>query len=186
MAVGARVVFVDTLPAFAQASDENSSAESYRVCGPLLEAPMAGVTVVVIRHEKKGGGSLVGRARGSTAYTAQWDVVAGLSRVPKAPGHVRLLEVDGRYGDHRDYVAFDGATFDLVDDPTSPATQALAVLRDSNTALTAAEVADRMKARGCSFGENTVRKALNALVECGDAEDRTLPGTGSPKGYTAT
>src|SRR5690606_2938340 len=76
VAVGAKVVFVDTLPAFAQTSDENSSAESYRIGDPLREAPMVGVTVVVIRHEKKGGGGLVGRARGSTGYTAQWDVVA--------------------------------------------------------------------------------------------------------------
>ena len=185
VAVGAKIVFVDTFPAFADMVDENSAPDAYRVFRPLSAAQDAGITVVIIRHEGKGGGSLIGGARGSTAFTAQVDTIIRLSRVSRAPDNVRLFEVTGRFDMDAVHVAFDGATYDLVDDPASAKVQALNLLRESDDAMTVKEVHAGLRDRGYTFGDTKVREALSDLVDGGHVAERTLPGKGSPKDYRA-
>ena len=185
VATGAKVVFIDTFAAFADMVDENSAPEAYRLFRPLSAAQEHDITVVVIRHERKGGGSLIGGARGSTGFTGQADIIARLSRVSRAPANHRLFEVTGRFDTDEVYVAFDGATYELVDDPTSAKTQTLNLLRKHDEAMTVNEVYSGLQKRGYTFGDTTVRNALSDLVDNGDVEKRSLPGKGSPQGYRA-
>jgi len=98
-AVGARLLIVDTLPAVARlAGDaENSSGHALAAMRPLQETQTPGLAKFIIRHTRKGGGDLVEKGRGSSAFAGGADVLMSISWPKKSGPTVRRLEALGRF-----------------------------------------------------------------------------------------
>lgn len=79
---GADLLVVDTLGQFAglKGDSENSSGDALAAIAPLQVAAAAGLAVIVIRHERKGGGDVGDSGRGSSAFAGAVDIVVALRR----------------------------------------------------------------------------------------------------------
>ena len=97
--IGAKVLFIDTMPAMAGlAGDaENQSGPSLSTLRPLQEAAGTGLAVATIRHTRKAGGGLVDAGRGSSAWAGGVDVIVRIDTVKGARPTVRRLEAIGRF-----------------------------------------------------------------------------------------
>lgn len=87
--IGAKLLVVDTLSQFALASDgldENDAGTAYKILLPLQRALREGITVVLVRHERKGGGGVANAGRGSTAVAGAVDVLVSVSKPTYRPG----------------------------------------------------------------------------------------------------
>lgn len=96
--VGAKLIVVDTLPAWSLAADldENSASDALRAFEPLRTAADAGFAVLTIRHQRKGGGAVVDAGRGSSAYSGITDIV--LAMQPAAGrATARVIEARSRF-----------------------------------------------------------------------------------------
>ncbi len=98
--LGAALLLVDTLPAFAgiRGEAENDAGAALAALEPLQVAAADGLAVVVVRHERKGGGDVGESARGSSAFTGAVDIVLRLARQqnPVRPT-VRVLSALSRF-----------------------------------------------------------------------------------------
>lgn len=114
VAVGARMLVVDTLPQWAgiRGESENQSGPMLRAMEPLQVAAQAeALAVVVLRHDRKAGGEVGDSARGSSAIGGTVDVIlqiqriggrqqslSALSRFDETPDSLTvLLREDGTY-----------------------------------------------------------------------------------------
>jgi hypothetical protein len=98
---GARLLIIDTLPQFAgvKGDAENNTGAALEAMRPLLEAAAAdGLAIIVLRHDRKGGGEVGDSARGSSAFSGAVDVVLQLRRQEGQgrPG-VRVINALSRY-----------------------------------------------------------------------------------------
>lgn len=113
LAVGAELLIVDTLPDWAgiRGDAENNTGDALRAMGPLQDAAAQGLAVLVVRHDRKGGGEIGDSARGASAFGGAVDIILGLRRAD-TPGHEnrRTLLGVGRFDDVPDEL-----TLDLVD-----------------------------------------------------------------------
>lgn len=81
--VGAKLLITDTLPQFAglRGDAENNAGAALEAMEPLqAAASVHGLAVVIVRHERKGGGEVGDSARGSSAFGGSVDVVISLRR----------------------------------------------------------------------------------------------------------
>lgn len=81
--VGARLLVVDTLPAFAGlAGDaENNAGDALEAMEPLLHAAADGLAVLVNRHRRKGlSADIADEGRGSGAFSGAVDVILSIRR----------------------------------------------------------------------------------------------------------
>lgn len=81
--VHARVLVVDTLPAFAglAGETENNAGDALEAMEPLMEAATSGLAVLVNRHRRKGGATdIADEGRGSSAFSGAVDVILTLRR----------------------------------------------------------------------------------------------------------
>jgi hypothetical protein len=80
--LGARLLIVDTIAPFAQlsGSTENDSGHVLEALKPLQAATTTEIAVVIVQHERKGGGEVGEAGRGSTAFAGAADIVLTLSR----------------------------------------------------------------------------------------------------------
>jgi DNA-binding transcriptional ArsR family regulator len=97
-AVGAGVLVIDTFAYFARVTDEQDAAVMGRALRLLQDAAAAGLTVVVVHHDRKGGGEAFESGRGSSAFAGAVDVILNLRRGGARPS-VRELRGEGRYED---------------------------------------------------------------------------------------
>ena len=97
--VGAGILIVDTFIYWARVQDENNSAEMQKALRSLRDAASSGLTVLLIHHDRKGGGNTIESGRGSSAFAGIVDVIHNLRR-PQGHGSktVRELRSEGRYG----------------------------------------------------------------------------------------
>jgi hypothetical protein len=98
LAVGAVLLIVDTISPFAGlAGDrENNAGDALDAVAPLQAAVTRNLAVVLVRHERKGGGDVGEAGRGSTAFTGAVDITASLQRLPGANDRRRVLRISGR------------------------------------------------------------------------------------------
>ncbi len=100
-AYGAHLIVVDTLPHWAQADgdDENNSSTAQRWLAPLIAtAREDNLGVLVVRHDRKSGGSIELSGRGSSAFTALVDNIVRISKPGgHGPSNRRRVEVLGRH-----------------------------------------------------------------------------------------
>lgn len=98
-ALGVRLVVVDTLPQFAlQAGDsENDNAAALEALKPLQLLNPDGVSVIIVRHERKVGGSVAKAGRGATAFAGVVDIMLRIRRRGKAYPSRRIIEARSRF-----------------------------------------------------------------------------------------
>ena len=97
---GPGVLVVDTVGQFSgmTGDQENSSAAALEVLAPLQEVAAQGHAVIVVRHERKGGGAVGEAGRGSSAYTGAADIVMSIRRPEgRAPLTRRVLHALSRF-----------------------------------------------------------------------------------------
>jgi DNA primase len=81
--LGARLIVVDTLPQFAglHGDSENNSGDALQALRALQVAAAArGIAIVIVRHDRKGGGEVGDSGRGSSAFGGAVDIVLSLRR----------------------------------------------------------------------------------------------------------
>ena len=114
--VGARLLVVDTLPSWVRirGDGENHSGQALEAMEPLLNVRAKGLAIVIIRHDRKGGGEIGESARGSNAFGGSIDIICQLRRGDgNTSPTVRVLTAIGRFNDIPsktiiDYNALDG------------------------------------------------------------------------------
>jgi hypothetical protein len=96
--VGARVLIVDTLAKLAgiQGEDENKAGAMLEALEVLQLALSKGITVIIIRHDRKRGGTVVDAGRGSNAIAGDADMIFQLTKPGGAGANVRRLQYEGR------------------------------------------------------------------------------------------
>ncbi|MCS7276629.1 MAG: AAA family ATPase [Dehalococcoidia bacterium] len=159
--------------------DTNDAAEVTRVLTPLIATCRErGKTLVLVHHERKGGGQHGEGISGSHAFLGLVDVALELLRDDKSPNR-RLLRGYGRVVPIRELayeMGEDGSLLALGD----PTALALLAVQERARALLTEEwqtLGDIMAAMGDPKpSDEQVRRALNALVEGGLAERDPPPG----------
>jgi DnaB-like helicase N terminal domain/AAA domain len=78
----AELLVVDTLGQFARLSGdkENNSGDALESMLPIQEAAAAGLGILLVRHERKGGGDVGDSGRGSSAFAGAVDIVLSLRK----------------------------------------------------------------------------------------------------------
>lgn len=108
--VGAGLLVVDTLPQYAglQGDSENQSGAALAAMLPLQLAAGAGLAVVAVRHDRKGGGAVGESGRGSSAYAGAVDIVAQLAKPDgfTRPG-IRHLSTLSRFDESPESLVFE-------------------------------------------------------------------------------
>ncbi len=93
---GCRVVFIDNYALWVgfTGEQENQSGPAMEAMRPVEQMKAAGITVAILTHSRKEGGSIAELARGSGATIGLYDVLASLKgdSVPRR----RVLDVTGR------------------------------------------------------------------------------------------
>jgi hypothetical protein len=97
--VGAKLLIVDTLPQFAglRGDTENNAGDALLAVAPLRAAAQTGLAVIATRHDRKSGGDVGESGRGSSAFTAAFDIVVALRRCEGAVKTRRLLQALSRF-----------------------------------------------------------------------------------------
>jgi bifunctional DNA primase/polymerase-like protein/primase-like protein/AAA domain-containing protein len=97
---GAKLLVIDTLPQFAGlvGDTENNAGDALKALRPLQQAAAEGLGVVIVRHERKSGGSVGDSGRGSSAFAGAVDIVVSV-RKPEGnqPRNVRLIQTLSRF-----------------------------------------------------------------------------------------
>ena len=94
------VLIVDTLSRFWGIKDENSNAEVEQKISPLLDlARDTGCVVILVHHERKGGGDQGRSIRGGSALLGLVDQALMLEHTQGAPTNKRILKTLGRYSE---------------------------------------------------------------------------------------
>jgi len=99
---GAGLLVVDTLPQWAglRGESENDAGAALEAIAPLQAAAGRGLAVLVVRHDRKGGGEVGESARGSTAFGGAVDVILQLRRGGQEErSTVRYLSALSRFPD---------------------------------------------------------------------------------------
>jgi len=105
---GPGLLIVDTLSRFVGVGpdQENDPAVAAVAMEPLLHCARAGMAVLVHRHSRKSGGDVATAGRGSSAWSADCDIMLRVRRVPRPEGaeedladrsRSRLLEAASRF-----------------------------------------------------------------------------------------
>jgi hypothetical protein len=100
----AGALVVDTLSAFARIEDENDATAALAALRPLQEvAAKDNLAVIVVRHERKGGGEVADSGRGSSALAGGVDIVMSIRRPDgQTRPSVRILRSLSRYDETPD------------------------------------------------------------------------------------
>ena len=91
------LVIIDTLGQVSVMKEENDASEAAYVMRPVKDVADQGAAVVVSAHDRKSGGSVIERVRGSGNLVGQADTILGLSRRAGLRERARLIEAIGRF-----------------------------------------------------------------------------------------
>jgi hypothetical protein len=170
--IGARALIVDTLPAFAgiHGDAENDAGAALAAIEPLQAAAADGLAVIVVRHERKGGGDVGDSGRGSSAFTGAVDVVMRLARQenPVRPT-VRVLSTLSRFDETPPELVIeltDAGYIVLGDQAAVAFAEARATVLDllpEDIGLTVAEILERAGGK-----RTTIQGALGSLIDAGE------------------
>jgi hypothetical protein len=171
----AGLLIVDTLPAWAGivGDAENNAGDALAAMAPLAEAAAAGLAVLAVRHDRKGGGELGDSARGSSAYGGAADILLGLRRAD-TPGHEnrRQLVGVGRFDEVPETLVIelrDGRYVSLGDGADVERQEARAGIlanlpADGDGLLSEGDLVALLEGQAA---RSTVRRALDELVSAG-------------------
>jgi hypothetical protein len=186
---GATVIIIDTFTKLAgvRGEDENKAGSMLTALDELEAAKAAGLTVVLIRHDRKSGGGVIDAGRGSNAVAGEADVIYQLVRETKDAPNVRRLRYEGRLGEIplERRIALEGGEYQLLGTPEEIAARAavqemwadwelLASMAPDTpeTAIPGIELAKRVK------GQLGRDKAMARLAEYRELTDECGPFPG--------
>lgn len=167
---GLGLLVVDTWNAWASlgGEDENQAGAVLKAVSPLGEAAAAGLAVVLVAHQRKGGGEHGEALRGSSALAGAVDVVVELERLKGEDRSARIVRSVSRFPTTPDELVFrftDQATFETFDPAEASAAaergRVLEALRELGRS-TADDVAD-----SCDMSTRKARRILSELVGYG-------------------
>ena len=190
---GAELFIVDTFLSFSGLEDEEeNSSGSVKTALQTVRAYCSkiGLTVIIVHHDRKSGGSVIEAGRGSNVFAGEPDIVFGLRKDADQDNARRLLS-NGRFSDvpEQQRIALQDGSYRVLGSSASgmdATTQAVldALPRSKDEALKTKEVADALEEEGMETSKATVRRKLDYLE---GAEDSVRQfegdGRGSPKMY---
>lgn len=171
----AKVLIVDTFAQFARLTGdkENSAGDVLTAMLPIQEARDAGLAVLVIRHERKEGGSVGESGRGSTAMSGAVDIILRLHKPEgKHPPNYRQIDALSRFdetpGELMIALNEDGNGYEVLGDTSAVALQ-MATDKVLNELPSNAEDAITLEdLRGLTGGtRSTLQLALSGLEAAG-------------------
>ncbi len=189
--VSASVVFIDTLSAVAgvRGDDENSAGAALELMAHVDRLKQAGLAVVCVQHQRKGGGSLSESARGSSAAAGGVDFLLSLEK-STGSGHDnrRILTIRGRI-DVPPTIVIDlgeDGRFHYVGDVAAAvrneARQSIVeVLTTAPEPLTEAEIVDALKDQ--DIGRTSTQDALRELLAFGTVSRAKGVGSATNRAY---
>jgi hypothetical protein len=185
---GHGLLVVDTLGAFSSIRDENDAGEARKAMAPLQDAAHDGLAVMILRHERKGGGEVGESARGSSAFGGDADVILRLRRPEgNQPRTRRVLESLSRYAETPEKIVIeltpDGYVY-FGDDEAVAVSEAMgfasAALRRSSGGMNLVELLSAAEGR---HSRTTIQEALDKLSASGMLEITGKGVRGDPKRY---
>lgn len=187
--VGARVLVVDTFAQFAHliGDKENSAGDILEAMLPLQRARDAGLAVLLIRHERKEGGSVGDSGRGSSALSGVVDIVLRLHRPEgRHPENLRKLEALSRFDGTppETTIALNSGNYEVLGGSDAVALQSamerlLSVVPvGSAEAMTLDELVEKTE---CT--RTTLQSALSHLEDTGFIKRRGEGKRGDPRRY---
>lgn len=190
--VGARMMAVDTFPAWADLSgdQENDSGHVKRAIAPLLRAAREhGIAVWSIRHSNRQG-----EGRGSSMYEYDADILLAIKQLDNSfPDNVRNVSGVGRYDDIIDTnVAFEDGKFEDIGTEKfvqrKMAQEAIRAVLSDGRELEQDALIDEA-ARRANVSPSTARRALEDMLpndtEPGEVERVGRGVKGDPYKYRA-
>jgi hypothetical protein len=183
---GSELLVIDTLPDWAdvRGDEENNAGRALEAMHPLRDATTENLAVVMLRHDRKSGGSVGDSSRGSSAFGGRADILISmkladgkkrttrrrLEGVSRYDGIPAVLMVDLKDGH---YVAI-GEGQDAV--ITEAATRIQAILEQDGGVLLVKELVTRLDG---AVSATTVKRALKKLSDDGIVE--VIPKQGKTK-----
>jgi len=184
------MLIVDTLGAWAglRGDSENSSGDALAAIEPLQAAVAEGLSVVLVRHERKGGGDVGESGRGSSAFAGAVDVVLALRRGEgNSRKTVRVIHALSRYDETPETLVIeltDAGYVALGDEAAVAVSEARTAVRDalsgSENPLTAAELLTALS----DHSRTTVQRALAEEVSEGGIVKSGAGKRGDPYRYS--
>lgn len=109
LAVGAVLVVIDTLGAFAGivGDTENDAGAMTEALRPVQALANDGAAVLVVAHARKSGGSATDVVRGSSAISGAADLIIAMARDPQRAETVRVLHTLGRFDATPEYAVIE-------------------------------------------------------------------------------
>ena len=94
---GAKVLIIDTISSFIRfkGDAENSSSAVIEALDPLKSIAAEGITVIIVRHARKGAGDIISSGRGSDAFEGEVDHVIRIQRLEAQRENVRFIDSVG-------------------------------------------------------------------------------------------
>jgi len=179
--VGARLLVVDTLPAFAGlvGEDENSAGHALAAMDPLMTAAGDGMAILVNRHRSKGPArDIADEGRGSGAFSGAVDVILSLRR-KEGGGRptIRELHAASRFDETPEKLVIEleeGEYISLGEDSAVESSEGRRGVLDALEGSSGLTETELIETTGKS--RQTVRRVIEDLVRTGDIE-RLGPGT---------
>lgn len=193
---GYELVVFDTIGKLAGIREENSAGEWATAMAPLQDLAASGRAVVVLRHDRKGGGEVGDSGRGSSQASGDVDIILALKRPEgNQVGGRRVIESLSRYRETPEKIVIELTTEGYVYLGTEDAVAAAAALefvsftlgsefRTNGNALDLKELTELGEAHEPKIKRTQITYALAALTEQGKV-NRTGEGKrGDPYRYT--
>jgi hypothetical protein len=176
----AELLIVDTIAPFAgiHGDAENNSGSALEALDPLHGAVSKGITVIVVRHERKMGGVAGDSGRGSSAFTGDVDNSITLRRPPGDTGpdpRVREITTVGRFSGITPDQLFieldkDGEYVNLGPEANYATSSATNAIRAILTPDSRAEYTEDELCKATDTPRSTVKRALKELEARGEIE----------------
>jgi predicted ATP-dependent serine protease len=185
---GAGFLVIDTFTSFTglEADEENSSGEVKAALQTIRQCCSAvGLTVIVVHHNRKGGGSITESSRGSNVFSAEPDVLFGL-RKDSGQNNARKLLSTGRFSEIPEYqrIALQEEGYKTLGSSSGGRDEVTKVISDMLPAAKAQavkkkEMLDILEQEGWDVAKSTVGRKLDHLV---DSEDSVRQFEGGGRG----
>jgi rubrerythrin len=172
-AVGAVLLVVDTLPQFAglKGDAENNSGAALEAIAPLQLAAANGLAVLIIRHDRKGGGEVGDSARGSSAFAGAVDVVLQIQRGEgNARPSIRVINALSRFSETPDQLMIeltDSGYVALGDKTAVAADEAREALQKAAPTSEGAALTEKDLLEMTEVKRTVAQEALRSLVDAG-------------------
>lgn len=186
LADGRRLLVVDTFAAWAELAGDDEYRPGFVLAAvaPLAEAAGAGLSVLLVAHDRKSGGDFGAGVRGSGALIGAVDVIAQLTRAGADEPTRRRLSIVSRFPESPDtlHLALGPDGYRLVESESHSRSDADAALVLAQLGELAFRVSELAELTGLS--EQRVRDAAASLVASGLASRSTDAGRGHAALFT--